>query len=130
MVKSIKVKNIVDTANNNWAGATTLRKSVLAALDSKLDKVDYYDVGDVSKLMLDLGSGKSKVTFCGDNKKAVKVKVRCADGRKKTLSSMTLVSGDKTTDNITLSDLGDAVKYLKIESASSGLASYRLAKLA
>ena len=129
-VKNVKVTNIVDTANNTWAGATKAKGTILAALDPKLDTVDYYDVGEVAKLMLDMEKGKAKVSFFGKDKKAVKVAVRCADGSDKTLSNLQLVAGDKTTDKITLSDLGDAVKYLRIDSAANGLAGYRLAKLA
>ena len=120
----------MNTANNNWANATKLADSVLAAVDTKSDKVDYYDVGDVAKLMLDMESGKAKVTFCGSNKKAVATKVKYANGSVATLSSLDLVSGNKLSDNITLADLGDAVKYLKLESAAKGTGCYRLAKLA
>ena len=127
-VKNVKVTNIVDTANNNWNGATVLTDAVWGALEAKTDKVDYYDVGAVSKLMLDLETGNAKVTFCGSDKQAVSTKVRCADGSGRTLSSFDLVADGAVNDNITLSDLGDAVKYLKIESAAS--ATYKLAKLA
>ena len=129
-VTTAKVSNIVDSSNNSWADATALTGTVLGALEPKADQVDYYDVGDVAKLMLDMESSKAKVTFCGSDKKAVKTKVTLADGSSKTLSGLTLASGDKTTDKITLSDLGDAVKYLRIECAASDLASYKLAKLA
>ena len=107
-----------------------LSGTVLGALDSQADKVDFYDVDDVAKLMLDMGSGKAKVTFCDSNKKAVSVKVYCADSSERELSTLPLVAGDAATDNIVMDDLGDVVKYLKIESSASGLAGYRLAKLA
>ena len=71
-----------------------------------------------------------KLSKYGKDKTAVKVAVRCSDGSDKTLSNLDLVAGNRTTDKITLSDLGDAVKYLRIDSAANGLAGYRLAKLA
>ena len=86
-------------------------------------------MSDVSKLMLDMEKGKAKVSFFGKNKKAVKVAMRCADGSDKTLSNLQLVAGDKATDKITLSDLGDAVKYLRIENTTASV-NYKLAKLA
>ena len=127
-VASAAVTNIADTSNNAWEGATRLTGTILGALDVKVDPVDCYDVGSVSKLMLDLETGNAKVTFCGSDKQAVSTKVRCADGSERTLSSFDLVAGNSVNDNITLSSVGDAVKYLRIESAAS--ATYRLAKLA
>ena len=129
-VKSVKVRNIADTTNNSWTGATVLKGTVLAALDKSVDKVDYYDVGDVAKLMIDMEAGKAKVTFCGENKKAVATEVTCADGSIKTVSSFTLTAKNAVSDNITLGDLGEYVKYLKIETADKTLDSYKLAKLA
>jgi|GEM_PF-4201502 len=129
-VRSAKVSNIVDTGNNSWANATELKDTVLGALDNALDKVDYYDVGDVAKLMLDMEAGKAKVTFCDADRKAVAAQMERADGSIADLASFTLASGDQVSDHITLGDLGEAVKYLKIESAASGVNSYRLAKLA
>ena len=129
-VASVKVGNIVDTSNNSWANATPLKGAVLAALENSADAVDYYDVGDVAKLMLDMEAGKAKVTFCGSDKRAVATKVKCADGSVRSLSSLTLASGDKVNDNITLADLGGTVKYLKLESATNGMSNCRLAKLA
>jgi len=41
-----------------------------------------------------------------------------------------LIKSDNVGDHITLGDLGEAIRYLKIESAASGVRSYRLAKLA
>jgi len=129
-VSSITVKNIADTSNNSWTGATKLEGTVWGALDTKLDNVDYYDVGSVAKLMLDMDKGKAKVTFCNKNRQEVAAKVRCADGTAREFSSLTLAAGNGMTDNITLSDLGDAIKYLRIESAANGSANYLLDKLA
>ena len=129
-VASVKVANIADTANNSWDSASELTGTVSGVLDRVVDPVDYYEVGDVAKLMMDMESGKAKVTFCGSDKKAVPTEVKCADGSVRTLSAVELTAGDRVNDNITLSDLNDAVRYLKIESAASGAANYRLAKLA
>ena len=120
----------MDASNNSWTTATKLKGTVYGAIDSKLDKIDYYDVGDVSKLMLDMEAGKVKVTFCDSSKKAVKVDMTCADGSVKKLSLLTLTAKDKVNDKITVGDIGDTVRYLKIESVAAGLASYRLDKLA
>ena len=79
--------------------------------------------------MLDMEKGKAKVTFYDVNKKAVAVTMRCSDGSDKTLSNLQLVAGDKATDKITLSDLGDAVKYLRIENTTASV-NYKLAQLA
>ena len=131
-VKSVKIANIVDTANNNWSGATVLKKTVLAALEAKADKVDYYNVSDVAKLMLDMEKGKAKVSFYDANKKAVKVSaVTMANGSvKKNVSALTLTTNNAATDKFTIAALDDAVKYLKIETADKTLDSYKLAKLA
>ena len=127
-VKGIKVANIADTTNNTWDKATELKGTVLGALDPSVDKVDYYNVGDVAKLMLDMESGTAKLTFCDSAKNAVNVNVVCADSTEKTVSSLKLVAGDSVSDNISVADL-DAVKYLKLES-TTGSAGYKLAKLA
>ena len=125
--KSVKVTNIVDTANNNWDKATVLEDAVLGALDAKADKVDFYDVGNVAQLMIDMGKGKVNVSFYDENKKAVNVAtVTMADWlAKENVSSLTL-----ETDNFTVAALDDAVKYLKIETADKSLDCYKLAKLA
>ena len=109
-----------------------LKGTVLAALEVKTDKVDYYDVGDVAQLMLDMEKGKTKVSFYDENKKAVKVSaVTMADGiAKENVSSLTLTAGNGTTDNFTLAAVDEGVKYLKIETADKTLDSYKLAKLA
>ena len=131
-VKSVKIANIVDTANNNWNGATVLKKTVLGALEAKADKVDYYDVSDVAQLMLDMEKGKAKVSFYDANKKAVKVAgLTMADGSvRKNVSSLTLATGNAAADNFTIAALDECVKYLKIETADKTLDSYKLAKLA
>ena len=131
-VKSVKIANYVDTANNNWSGATVLKGTVSGALEAKADKVDYYNVSDVAQLMLDMEKGKAKVSFYDANKKAVKVaEVTMADGSvRKNVSALTLVTGNGTTDRFTVAALDDAVKYLKIETADKTLDSYKLAKLA
>ncbi len=131
-VASVKVANIVDTANNNWSGATALKGTVLGALEAKADSVDYYNVGDVAKLMIDMEKGKAKVSFYDANKKAVKVsELTMANGSvRKNVSALTLTTGNGTTDNFTVAALDDAVKYLKIETADKSLDCYKLAKLA
>ncbi len=127
-VKSVKIANIADTSNNTWDDATELTGTVLGALDPSVDKVDYYDVEDVSKLMLDMDSGTAKVAFYDSGRNAVEVKVVCANSSVKTVSSMKLVADNAASDKITLSDL-DSVKYLKVTS-TTGAAEYKLAKLA
>ena len=131
-VKSVKVANIVDTANNNWNGATALTGTVLGALEAKTDKVDYYDVSDVAQLMLDMEKGKAKVSFYDAEQNAVEVAaLTMADGSvRENVSSLTLTANDGATDNFTVAALDECVKYLKIETADKTLDSYKLAKLA
>ena len=124
----ITVTNIADTSNNSWAEATKLKGTIFGALDRKIDPVDYYNVGDVTRLMLDMEKGKAKITFCDKNRQAVAAKVRCSDGKDRVVESLTLVTGTDT-DQIALSAIGE-VRYLMIESMTNGSANYRLDKLA
>jgi hypothetical protein len=129
-VASVTVANLAPTADNSWDAAAVLAGTVYGALDPATDSVDYYQIGDLGGLLLDMASGNAEVTFCDGSKNAVAVKVRCADSSEKELSSMTLVAGDEVSDNIAIGELDDVVRYLKIESTASGSAGYRLAALA
>ena len=95
------------------------------------DKTDCFDLLVIDSLKLDATQGKVKVSFYGADKKAVKVaSMTMADGTvKKNVSGVTLVAGNKTTDNFTFA-VGDAVRYLKIEAAANNINTYSLVVLA
>ena len=73
--------------------------------------------------------GKAKVTFYDENLNKVKVGyMKMADDSIRAgVSSLTLKNGSVTTNSITLSDLDDSIKYLKVEAAAKTLCSYTIA---
>ena len=93
------------------------------------DTDDMRGVADIDALALDMTQGKVKVSFFGADRKAVKVaELVMADGSvKNNVSGLTLSADDKVTDSFTLADIGDAVKYLKVEAASKTLCAYTIA---
>ena len=121
--------------NNTWDDATVPGGTPFAfdgvlTKSSGGDALDFISLNDVDhdRLAVDAASGKVKVSFYGENRKAVKVaEVTMADGTvKKNVSSLTLVADNKTTDNFDIAALDDAVKYLKIEALTTGMDSYKL----
>ena len=120
--------------NESWETATAAAGDFDGVLTTAAggDRFDCFDVSAISTLAVDAAAGKIKVSFCGENQKGVKVaELVMADGSvKKNLSDLTLEAGHKTTDHFTLADLGDAVKYLKVEAATGNLNTYHLSLLA
>ena len=120
--------------NESWETATSATGDFDGVLTNAAggDKLDCFDLSEIGSLALDAGQGKVKVSFFDGNKKAVKVaEMTMADGScKKNVSTLTLVAGNNTTDSFKLADIGDAVKYLKIEAATNGVNTYKLSLIA
>ena len=117
--------------NNSWETATAATGNVfefdgLLTKSSGGDAVDFISFADYQELAVDAVSGKVKVSFFDENRKAVKASVTYANGKVATLNNVTLVTDNVSTDSILLSDLDDAIKYLKIEALTSGMDSYGL----
>ena len=121
--------------NNSWAGATLATGSEfefngLLTTSSGGDEVDFINLqkGDFDTLALDMKTGKTKLSFFDKDHNAVKATaVTFKDGSSKiNVASVTLVADNPTTDSIRLSDLDDAIKYLRIDAASTGADSYLL----
>ena len=132
-VKMTEKAVFVNRGNESWEDAVAPTEGFDGVLTTAAggDKFDYFDLADVDLLALDMTQGKVKVSFYGEDQKAVKVaEVTMADGSvKKNVSGLTLEAG-KTTDSFTLADVGDAVKYLKIEAATGNLNTYRFSLIA
>ncbi|MBQ7178261.1 MAG: hypothetical protein IJS08_12670 [Victivallales bacterium] len=108
--------------NNDWDTATPMGDGLDICLTSAAngDKVDFYDISELdTPVTLEMTSGKIKVSFYDENHKAVKTNVTYANNTLKSLNNLTLAAGNATTGSIVLSDLGDNVKFMKLEAASS-----------
>ena len=121
--------------NNSWAGATLATGSEfefngMLTMSSGGDDVDFINLqnGDFDTLALDMKTGKTKLSFFDRDHNAVKAtSVTFKDGSSQiNVASVTLVADNPTTDSIRLSDLDDAIKYLRIDAASTGADSYLL----
>jgi len=119
--------------DNNWGGAVELAEvggrsgALTTAADG--DRVDYTDLTGVEKFTVTMTDGKAKVTFYDENLNKVKVGyMKMADDSIRAgVSSLTLKNGSVTTNSITLSDLDDSIKYLKVEAAAKTLCAYTIA---
>ena len=122
--------------NNDWSQAEVLTaKEEVSGVLSKApgaDLVDYYDLSKVGSLCLDMVKGKAKVSFYDAGRNKIKVAtVKMANGAlKQNAAALSLAAGNMTTDQITISAIDDAVRYLKIEASGKTLNSYTITKIA
>jgi len=121
--------------NNSWGGATLatgdeFEFNGLLTKSSGGDDVDFISLknGDFDTLSLDMKSGKAEISFYDANHNAVKAaSVTFKNGSTKTnVASVSVVADNPVSDSIRLSDLDDAIKYLRIDAASTGADSYLL----
>jgi hypothetical protein len=132
----MKENAVFNLSNNNWKGAELLAEGVefsgTLTKSAGGDLLDCYNLANIDSFSLDVVTGKTKVSFYDARGNALKVaEVQMADGKvKSNVASITLTAGNASTDHIFLSDLDDAVKYLKVEAAASGRNAYKIGQIA
>ena len=133
---SMKENSVFNLANNDWKHAELLTDGVeFSGTITKTaggDLLDCYNLANVGGFALDAVTGKAKVSFYDARGNALKVaEVKMADGSiKNNVASLTLTADNASTDHIALSDLDDAVRYLKVEAAAKGRNVYTIASIA
>ena len=133
---SMKENSVFNLANNDWKHAELLTDGVefsgTITKSAGGDILDCYNLAKVDGFALDAVIGKAKVSFYDARGNALKVaEVKMADGSiRSNVASLTLTANNAGTDHIALSDLDDAVRYLKVEAAAKGRNVYTIASIA
>ena len=126
-LKTVAVDNIMDTGNNKWENATALTGDTFAAVDKSFDKIDCYDIDDVSRLGIYMRRGKIRVTLCDADGKPVECTMYDGDGGEICASSFEIaLDSDPDRNSRCFDAIADEVKFLKIEAAATGISSYHL----
>ena len=130
---AMQEEGVFNRGNETWENATPLSDDPWEGLLTSAaggDKTDCFDLSGIDGLSLDAGTGKVKVSFFDEHRKAVKANVTYANGQEAQLASVTLAADNTKTDSIAFSAIDDSIRYMKIEAASSKSNTYELSLLA
>ena len=130
---SMKEEGVFNRGNETWTNATQLADGEWEGILTSAaggDKVDCFDLSKIDDLKIDVKAGKIKVSFFNAQKKAVKTSFVYANKKTANLATATLVANNAKTDHIALGAIDDAIRYMKIEAATSKLNTYELSLLA
>ena len=113
----------MDRTNNKWENATEVPKHILTGVNDSFDKVDYYDLEGIEDLRIVMERGQIKASFYDSNKKLIE----CKPDNYKSASSFQILASDNPDKNERyFAAIADEVKYLKIESVTTGTGGYHL----
>ena len=130
---AMQEEGVFKRGNETWENATPLTGESWEGLLTSAaggDKTDCFDLSGIDGFTLDAGAGKVKVSFFDEQQKAVKANVTYANGQEAQLASVTLTADNAKTDSIALGAIDDAIRYMKIEAATSKSNTYELSLLA
>ena len=126
-LKTVAVDNIMDPGNNKWENAAALTDDTFAAVDKSFDKLDIYDMDDVSRLGIYMRRGKIRATLCDAAGNPVECTMYDGDGGSICASSFEIdYIDDPDRNSRCFESIAGEVKFLKIEAAATGISSYHL----